>query len=106
MAELLSTEFVHHAISSARRARQHSNSCFRHIQPSLANCSQKVSGSADKQQCAKRNAEQQLSSEQLAHKIDLQEEENSEYDQRSLAQFRLRSNPGCKCVKPIQDDFH
>jgi hypothetical protein len=80
MAELLSTEFVHHAISSARRARQHSDSRFRHVQPSLANCSQKISGSANNQQYAKRNTEQQLSGEQLAHKIDLQEEENSEHD--------------------------
>jgi hypothetical protein len=97
MAEWLSTEFFHHVVTAARGSREQSNSSFRHIQASLADSTQHVSGAAKDQQHSEDHAEQQFGSEEFPHEINLKEEKYSQPEYQSLAQFRLCRDASRSC---------
>jgi hypothetical protein len=98
MAEWLSTEFFHHVVTAPRGSREQSNSSFRHIQASLADSTQHVSGAAKDQQHSEDHAEQQFGSEEFTHEINLKEEKYSQPEYQSLAQFRLCRDASRSCL--------
>src|SRR5271163_4535803 len=106
MAEWLSADFFQTAIAAARRIPNHADAGFRPIQSAFPDRAHEINNPAQREQNAETETEKQLSGEQLANEIELQDEQNRQTQKHALANLCFFYQRKYQRAQSSQDLFH
>jgi hypothetical protein len=106
MAEWLSTDFFKAAETATSRIANHSNAHLCEVQSAFTERTNEIRETAENQQHAEAESENQFRSEEFADEVELENEDHCNGGNHAPAHFRLFSDRSSECFHVPEMRFH